>query len=73
MHLCFVIYRNDLFDKFNDYFTEITNYKIDDELEQAGPRNGCWTDYSPDNINYMVTGIKRRMKTVTREFSGKRC
>lgn len=38
------------FNKFNDYFTSITNYKIDDEMEQAVPKDGCWTNFSPDNL-----------------------
>lgn len=38
------------FNKFNEYFTSITNYKIDDEIEQAVPKDGCWTNFSPDNL-----------------------
>ena len=38
------------FNKFNQYFTSITNYKIDDEMEQAVPKDGCWTNFSPDNL-----------------------
>ena len=38
------------FNKFNEYFTSITNYKIDDEMEQAVPKDGCWTNFSPDNL-----------------------
>ncbi len=38
------------FNKFNEYFTNITNYKIDDEIEQAVPKDGCWTNFSADNL-----------------------
>ena len=38
------------FNKFNEYFTSITNYKIDDEIEQAVPKDGCWTNFSPTNL-----------------------
>ena len=40
-----------LFNKFNIYFTKITEYKIDDEMEQAVPKDGCWTNYNPDNLS----------------------
>ena len=38
------------FNKFNEYFTSITNYKIDDEIEQAVPKDGCWTNFSHTNL-----------------------
>jgi len=38
------------FNKFNEYFTTITNYKIDDEIEQAVPKDGCWTNFSHTNL-----------------------
>jgi hypothetical protein len=41
---------NKMFDKWNSYFFEIENYQIDEEVEQAFPRDCNWFNFSPDNI-----------------------
>ena len=39
-----------LMDNFNKYFQDTTNYKIDNEMEQAFPIDGCWTNFNTANI-----------------------
>lgn len=39
-----------LMDKFNDYFTGVSHYKIDNEMEQAFPIDGDWKNYNADNL-----------------------
>ena len=55
------------FNKFNEYFTSITNYKIDDEMEQAVPKDGCWTNFSPDNLKIYGNINKQKYEDAEQE------
>ena len=55
------------FNKFNEYFTSITNYKIDDEIEQAVPKDGCWTNFSPDNLKIYGNINKQKYEDAEQE------
>ena len=55
------------FNKFNEYFTSITNYKIDDEMEQAVPKDGCWTNFSPDNLKLYGNIDKQKYENADEE------
>ena len=55
------------FNKFNEYFTSITNYKIDDEMEQAVPKDGCWTNLSPDNLKLYGNIDKQKYENADEE------
>lgn len=56
-----------LFNKFNIYFTKITEYKIDDEMEQAVPKDGCWTNYSSNNLSLYGNFNKKKYENADEE------
>jgi hypothetical protein len=56
-----------LFDKWNSYFFEIENYEIDDEVEQAFPRDGNWYNFNPANISLYGLTQKPKFETTKEE------
>jgi hypothetical protein len=59
-----------LFDKWNSYFFEIENYEIDDEVEQAFPRDSNWFNFNPSNI--CLYGLTQKPKFETTKEEVKR-
>ena len=56
-----------LFDKWNSYFFEIENYEIDDEVEQAFPRDSNWFNFNPSNICLYGLTNKPKFQTTKEE------
>lgn len=59
-----------MFDKWNSYFFEIENYQIDEEVEQAFPRDCNWFNFNPDNI--CLYGLTQKPKFETTKEEVKR-
>ena len=49
-NICYKDQLHDWTSGVNKYFQDTTNYKIDNEMEQAFPIDGCWTNFNTANI-----------------------